>query len=452
MDFKSLISKIESIDGKINTPNAPELPKSVQLNEDAQLRVLSGRTTYVAEAKKKAEEDVKEADDMKVGDKKNIATGTVEKTKTGIVHKSSKAYGGSEEKEADDEDDKPKKKAKKESVEPEFKSKFMKMVEAEKEEAADKKKKMAKKEKMAEGSKPDFLDIDKDGDKKEPMKKAAADKGDDKPAGKKGMSDKQAKFFGKKTESAMMPKGKKRPVKESVETKLSFKQMVQLVQESGGQQQIDPVDKALFTWAERVAKNKLGEGMKADLYAGLVYERNGGVFEMYDVLSESKKKVVEGRVQLDEGMMDKVKSLLMSKLAPKLSDQEKDKMADAARQVLGKDRADKSDFTLANIKAVAKALGAKPEAAAESIEEGPVGDFFGQKKVDPKSGMGTIGGIDAYHPDATLGEKLGSLTGILGGAAATIAGLFGGPAWLIIPGILAIMFMSQIGMSKDGSS
>jgi hypothetical protein len=288
MDFKSLISKIESIDGKIDTPKAPELPKSVQLNEDAQLRVLSGRTTYVAEAKKKAEEDVKEADDMKVGDKKNIATGTVEKTKTGIVHKSSKAYGGSEEKEAD-EDDKPKKKAKKESVEPQFKSKFMKMVEAKKEEAADKKKKMAKKEKMAEGSKPDFLDVDKDGDKKEPMKKAAADKGDDKPAGKKGMSDKQAKYFGKKTESAMMPKGKKRPVKESVETKLSFKQMVQLVQESGGQQQIDPVDKALFTWAERVAQNKLGEGMKADLYAGLVYERNGGVFEMYDVLSEAQK-------------------------------------------------------------------------------------------------------------------------------------------------------------------
>ena len=450
MDFKSLISKIESIDGKIDTPKAPELPKSVQLNEDAQLRVLSGRTTYVAEAKKKAEEDVKEADDMKVGDKKNIATGTVEKTKTGIVHKSSKAYGGSEEKEADDEDDKPKKKAKKESVEPEFKSKFMKMVEAKKDEAADKKKKMAKKEKMAEAKKPDD---DNDGvpdwaDKK----KGEDDNAGKKTSGKKGMSDKQAKYFGKKTESAMMPKGKKRPVKESVETQMSFKQMVQLVQESGGQQQIDPVDKALFTWAERVAKNKLGEGMKADLYAGLVYERNGGVFEMYDVLSESKKKVVEGRVQLDEGMMDKVKSLLMSKLAPKLSDQEKDKMADVAKSVLGKDRADKSDFTLANIKAVAKALGAKPEAAAESIEEGPVGDFFGQKKVDPKSGMGTIGGIDAYHPDATLGEKLGSLTGILGGAAATIAGIFGGPAWLIIPGILAIMFMSQIGMSKDGSS
>jgi hypothetical protein len=65
--------------------------------------------------------------------------------------------------------------------------------------------------------------------------------------------------------------------------------MVQLVQESGGQQQIDAVDKALFTWAERVAKAKLGEGMKAEVFAGLIYERNGGTFEMYDVLSEARK-------------------------------------------------------------------------------------------------------------------------------------------------------------------
>lgn len=42
--------------------------------------------------------------------------------------------------------------------------------------------------KVDEAAKPDFLDIDKDGDKKEPMKKAAKD----------GMSDKQAKYFGKK--------------------------------------------------------------------------------------------------------------------------------------------------------------------------------------------------------------------------------------------------------------
>ena len=285
MDFKSLISKLDSMDAPLKTPAAPTIDRAVQLNEDAQLRVLAGQTTYVAEAKKKKDEEVKEADDMKVGDKKNIATGTVEKTKTGIVHKSSKAYGGSEEKEDDDEDDKPKKKAKKESVEPEFKSKFMKMVEAKK----DEKDKAKKEKKMDEAAKPDFLDLDKDGDKKEPMKKAAGEKGGDKKDGKKGMSAAQEKYFGKKNESKMMPKGKKRPVKESIETKLSFKQMVQLVQESGGQQQIDPLDKSLFTWATRVATSKLGEGMKAELYAGLIYERNGGTFEMYDVLSEAQK-------------------------------------------------------------------------------------------------------------------------------------------------------------------
>jgi hypothetical protein len=289
MDFKSLISKLDSMEAPQKTPAAPKLQQAVQLNEDAQLRVLSGRTSYIQEAKKKAEDDVKE--EMKVGDKKTSSTGgTIEKTATGVKHSAGKNYGGDKAPKDDDSDDEPKaKKAKKESIEPQFKSKFMKMVEAKKEEAADKKKKMAKKEKMEEGAKPDFLDIDKDGDKKEPMKKAADDKGDDKPAGKKGMSDKQAKYFGKKNESKMMPKGKKRPVKESVEQTLSFKQMVQLVQESGGQQQIDAVDRQLFNWAQRVAVTKLGEGMKAELYAGLIYERNGGVFEMYDVLSEAQK-------------------------------------------------------------------------------------------------------------------------------------------------------------------
>ena len=310
MDFKKLLNQLDSMEAPVATPAAPTLPQAVQLNEDAQLRVLSGRSTYVAEAKKKAEEkeeDVKE--EMKVGDKKNIATGTVEKTKTGIVHKSNKAYGGSEEK-ADDKDDEPKsKKTKtKESIDPAaFSEKFTKMVEAKK-----------------KGGKPDFLDMDKDGDKKEPMKKAVADKkknpfakkeesvkegmkvGDKKKSSTggtiektktgvkhtagKNYSGKAAEADKKKTdESAMMPKGKKRPVKESVEQKLTFKQMVQLVQESGGQQQIDAIDTELFNWAQRVAVNKLGEGMKAELYAGLIYERNGGVFEMYDVLSEAQK-------------------------------------------------------------------------------------------------------------------------------------------------------------------
>ena len=292
MDFKSIISKISSLNDEVKTIAAPELPQSVQLNEDAQLRVLSGRTTYVAEAKKKAEEkkDEEVKEEMKVGDKKTTSKGgTVTKTEKGITHKAGPGtYGGSDDKDtdpdADDEAPKGKKGRKRsnEAIDAEaFKGKFAKMVEAKKDENKDDKKKKP----MKEAAKPDFLDIDKDGDKKEPMKKAAADKGD-KPAGKKGMSAKQEKFFGKKNESV---KTSKKVVAESVETKLSFKQMVQLVQESGGQQQIDPKDKELFNWASRVAASKLGEGMKAELYAGLIYERNGGVFEMYDVLSEDQK-------------------------------------------------------------------------------------------------------------------------------------------------------------------
>lgn len=280
------------MDDAVETVKAPELPKAVQLTEDAELRVLAGTSTILAEAKKKEESEKKEksvSEDMKVGDSKKTAKGgTVTKTKTGIVHKAAPGvYGGSDDKDTDpDADDAPAskggkpKKAKKESIDTEaFKGKFAKMVEAKKDKKEDKKKP------MKEAAKPDFLDIDKDGDKKEPMKKAAAEKGGDKKDGKKGMSAKQAKYFGKKNEGTTTSK---KVVAESIETKLSFKDMVKLVQESGGQQQIDPKDKELFAWAERVAKSKLGEGMKADLYAGLVYERMGGVFEMYDVLAEQK--------------------------------------------------------------------------------------------------------------------------------------------------------------------
>ena len=66
--------------------------------------------------------------------------------------------------------------------------------------------------------------------------------------------------------------------------------MMKLVVESGGQQQIDPLDKELFAWATRVAQNKFTESMKAEVYAGMVYERMGGAFDMYDTLSESQKK------------------------------------------------------------------------------------------------------------------------------------------------------------------
>ena len=321
MDFKSLISKLDSMEAPPQTPAAPVLEKAVQLNEDAQLRVLSGRSTYVAEAKKKADEDVKE-EKSSTGGTTEVQTDKDGK-RTGVKHKENpdrfsdephaEPKSGAKSKSAAEKKDAPEQKksktgtwgmeggkkfdnTKKESIEPEFKSKFMKMVEAAKDEseadkAEAKKKKEDKKKKMAkimdEGKKPD---ADGDGvpdwaDKK----KGEDDNAGKKTSGKKGMSDKQAKYFGKKTESKMMPKGKKRPVKESIENILSFKDMIKLVQESGGQQQIDAVDQELFAWAQRVAKQKIGEGLKADVYAGMVYERMGGVFEMYDVLSEDQQ-------------------------------------------------------------------------------------------------------------------------------------------------------------------
>ncbi len=263
------------MDAPAKTPSAPELPKAVQLNEDAQLRVLAGQTTYVAEAKKKKDEEKKEEKVDEAAEK----TATTWTDSKGNKHPATKVKGDKYTGKEAEKDEKSDKKAKKESVEPEFKSKFMKMVEAKKDEAD--KKKADKKKKMEEGAKPDFLDMDKDGDKKEPMKKAVADKKD---GPKKGVNP-----FAKKDESKMMPRGKKRPMKESVEQKLSFKEMIKLVQESGGQQQIDAVDQELFAWAQRVASNKFNEGTKAEVYAGLVYERMGGRFEMYDVLSEDQK-------------------------------------------------------------------------------------------------------------------------------------------------------------------
>jgi hypothetical protein len=325
MDFKSLLNKLDSMDAPVATPQAPTLPAAVQLNEAASLRVLSGRSTVVAEAakmkkdeedakaKSKKEEKVDEAAEMKTGEKKKSSTGgTIEKTETGVKHTAGKNYSG---KAAEKED---KKKTDESTEYAAFKSKFMQMVEAKKDEAemktGDKKKsstggtiektktgvkhtagknysgKAAEKE-VKESAKPDFLDVDGDGDKKEPMKKATAEKGGDKKDSKKGMSDKQAKYFGKKNESVSpdVKKKAKKVVAESVEPKLTFRDMMKLVVESGGQQQIDPVDKELFAWATRVARTKLGEGMKAEVYAGMTYERMGGTFQMYDVLSEDQK-------------------------------------------------------------------------------------------------------------------------------------------------------------------
>jgi hypothetical protein len=385
MDFKSLISKLDSMDAPPETPQAPTLPKSIQLDEDIALHVLAGTKTIneaadlmekkltAAEKEKKEEvvksmkkdkagfkerygkrgeevmhatatkiakkkeestdseeEAIEEDSEMKVGDTKKTSTGgTLTKTEKGVKH-TAKEYDGEdhvepaqkkaskagmtgaerrEQKSADKEQEKDSKEWEKKhgkgsvtrhkmkddvQIDPKkFLNKFMEMVEEAKKpktmKEADKKVKSKKtEEKMDEASKPDFLDIDKDGDKKEPMKKAAKEAGN---GGKKEMSDKQKKFFGKKDESISkeVKRKAKKIVAESIEVSLAFRDMIKLVKESGGQQQIDPLDKELFAWASRIAKSKFNEGAKAEVYAGLVYERMGGVFEMYDVLSEDQK-------------------------------------------------------------------------------------------------------------------------------------------------------------------
>ena len=233
--------------------------------------------------------------------------------------------------------------------------------------------------KVKEAAKPDFLDMDKDGDKKEPMKKAAKDakkkkepvkeaeqiiKAEKKPKKlpskksilmmcSKGMSVKEMceahpdcdqkklkemceacmeeykkkkdesvsfvdmdgeiveaqsakqkaafkkmldKKKGKTSDDKEMDEGaygkKKKTVKESVETKMSFVDMYKMVKESGGQQAIDPMDDVLWNWANRVAVTKVEETNKQEIFAAMLYERNGGRFEMYDVV---EKGLTEGK-------------------------------------------------------------------------------------------------------------------------------------------------------------
>jgi len=89
----------------------------------------------------------------------------------------------------------------------------------------------------------------------------------------------------KEMDEAKEPKKKKETVKESAEP-MKFIEMMKLVRESGGQQAIDPMDDTLWTWANRVAKSKVEESNKQEIFAAMVYERNGGRFEMYDVVEK----------------------------------------------------------------------------------------------------------------------------------------------------------------------
>ena len=340
MDFNKLVNALRDIDPvnvfdpngaskKALTESAAPAQK-VQLSEEAQLRVLAGVSTVVAESKVVAEKAVSKAQqkfmgmvhatqkgekaaspevakaakgmskksakdyastkhkglpghvdeseildteeeiaevfdaDAKVGDKKKTAKGVATKTKTGLKHE--RTYKDEPEEKAEK---KPKKANEGFDADAKVGDKFDTKtgvatktktgVKHERTKYDDNEEKKAEKKKVKEAAKPDFLDVDKDGDKKEPMKKAVADK-------------------------------KKKPVKESVEPKLSFKDCIRLVKESGGQQQIDPVDKTLWQWVERVAANKFPmEGVQRDAFAGVTYERFGGRFELFDILSETKK-------------------------------------------------------------------------------------------------------------------------------------------------------------------
>jgi hypothetical protein len=303
MDFKSLISKISQLDDEIKTVAAPVLPKTIKLNEDAELRVLAGTSTILAEARKMKKEEKKEKVDeggldmnllksaQKGQEGKPIGKPDAESDKN-----VKKKYGyrmDGEPAERDDDETKQERRGRKrqnkgESVELDkevFQAKFSKMVEA---------KKSKKDKKMDEASKPDFLDVDKDGDKKEPMKKAAkeADKDGEKKE-TKGITAAQKKLPPGLQKAIAAKKGKtesvrtaKKVVAESVELTMSLKDMLKIVSESGGQQQIDPVDQTLWSWANRVAAAKVQESQKAEIFAAMIYERNGGRFEMYDVLAE----------------------------------------------------------------------------------------------------------------------------------------------------------------------
>jgi hypothetical protein len=234
MDFKSILNKFSSIEALPKAVEAPKLADPIRLDEGTELRVLAGVTklteSVIAEksvskaqqkfmgmvhATKKGEkapskevakaakgmsdkeaekfastkhkglpekkaktEDIDVTEEMKVGDtKKSSSGGTITKTSSGIKHTKKDTYDGEDHKEE------PKKKASKAG---------MTGAERQAQKAKDKEQSKASKDYakknpgsvrkyvdgklVKEAAKPDFLDMDKDGDKKEPMKKAVADK------------------------------------------------------------------------------------------------------------------------------------------------------------------------------------------------------------------------------------------------------------------------------------
>jgi hypothetical protein len=125
---------------------------------------------------------------MKVGDKKKSSShGVITKTEKGVVHKAGKkGYGNNWDGETPAA---PSKAAKSASEKKSDKEKDIKLPAWKGNVTKHSSNKGAEKDDgtgdIKEGKKPDFLDMDKDGDKKEPMKKAVADK---KAGPKKGVN------------------------------------------------------------------------------------------------------------------------------------------------------------------------------------------------------------------------------------------------------------------------
>lgn len=305
-----MLQKLDAINpvAKTTTANQTTHQSKVVLAEDAQMRVLAGVSSILEEGRKAKDSKVKEAT-TKTDKPYTDSSG---KIRPGTAVKGTYGDGTDKDKPLDDEEDddvKPKKKVKESTAaQKAARAKFANMIEAKKVEVeADEKKKDAKKKKMAEGGLPMVKKNGKmvpafaaDGKGKNDLGKEADndetdDQDDDKDTDSKGLSAKQRKLppglqkaIAAKTESKMMPKGKKRAVKESIQQRYSFKECLQLVRESGGQQQIDPIDSVLWKWAQRVAVSKVQEGVSADAMAAFVYERMGGEFALFDVLSEAQ--------------------------------------------------------------------------------------------------------------------------------------------------------------------
>jgi hypothetical protein len=279
--MKDILDKLDAIETPVAGVAAPTLPSPIQLDESAQLRVLAGQSSLLTEAAKvkkpkaKKEEKVEEQqvesldDDMEEDLEESAAQiAAQEKFKNLVTKVSPTAKSGTATDAMKSQSGKGKK--------PDGKggAAFKKELDQHMKEDSKPSAGLTKKEKSAVVKKAVAgKDIGKKGKGFEKVEKAAA----------KGVAKDP-----KAVAAAAMWKGqaKKKAVKESIEPKLTFKQMVTLVQESGGQQQIDAVDTELFAWAQRVASAKY-EGVKQELYAGMVYENMGGEFRMFDVLSEA---------------------------------------------------------------------------------------------------------------------------------------------------------------------